>query len=151
MRKTLSFLLCVILLSCMAACAYAQTVPCPEAHLILTVPDDWRLVPLTGKSDPGLCLLLENGDLTLSVYIDDTDGLLPDSFQVFTGGDTESTTVTYSGVRMTCVAGTSDEGDYRIYTWLDRRDQVQFYFLITGSSRSSRGLIEDIMGSIVFE
>ena len=52
---------------------------------------------------------------------------------------------------MTCVAGESDEGSYRIYTWLDERDQVQFYFLITGGSKAGRGLIEDIMGSIQFD
>ncbi len=151
MRKFPAALCCVLLLVCLFSCALAQTVPCPEAHLVLTVPDSWTIVPLTDQDDPGLCLLLESGDLTLSVYIDDTGGLLPDSFQVFTGNDTESTIVHYGGVEMTCVAGESDEGSYRIYTWLDERDQVQFYFLITGGSKAGRGLIEDIMGSIQFD
>lgn len=151
MRKLTAALCCVLLLVCVLSCALAQTVPCPEAHLSLTVPDDWKIVPVSEKDDPGLCLLLENGDITLSVYIDDTGGLLPDSFQVFTGDDTESTLVNYGGVQMTCVAGESDEGSYRIYTWLDERDQVQFYFLITGSFRAGRSLIEDIMGSIQFD
>lgn len=151
MRKISAALFCVILLCFFASCAAAQTVPCPQAHLTLTVPDDWRVVPLTGAEDPGLCLLLENGDITLSVYVDDTGGLLPDSFQILTGDDTESTLVSYGGVQMTCVAGTGAEGTYRIYTWLDERDQVQFYFLITGSSRASRSLIEDIMGSVRFD
>ena len=145
-RKKLS-LLCVILLSCLVSCAFAQTIPCPEAHLVLTVPDNWEIIPVGEKDDPGLCLLLENGEMNLSVYVDNTGGL----FEVFTGDDTESTTVNYGGVQMTCVSGESDEGSYRIYTWLDERDQVQFYFLITDSSRSARGLIEDIMGSIQFD
>jgi hypothetical protein len=89
--------------------------------------------------------------MNLSVYIDSADGLLQDSFQVLTGDDRESTEVSYAGVRMTCVAGESEEGAYRIYTWLDESSQVQFYFLITGTPRSARGLIEDIMGSIVFD
>ena len=148
LRKTLPLLLCTILFICAVSGASAQTVPCPKAHLYLNVPDDWSLVTPSGNDDPGLCLLLGNGDITLSVYIDDIGG---DPFQIFTGDDTESSGVTYSGVRMTCVAGRSSEGDYRIYTWLDERNQVQFYFLIVGGSKASRGLIEDIMGSIVFE
>lgn len=151
MRKKLSAVLLVLLLLCLAPGALAQTVPCPRAHLSLTVPEDWVLVPLDGTEDPGLCLLLENGDMNLSVYIDSADGLLQDSFQVLTGDDRESTEVSYAGVRMTCVSGESEEGAYRIYTWLDESSQVQFYFLITGTPRSARGLIEDIMGSIVFD
>ena len=148
MRKRLSVLLCVFLFSCMVTGALAQSISCPEAHLVLTVPDDWNRGSLSGKDDPGLCLLVGNRDLTLSVYIDDTGGLLPDSFQVFTGDDTESFSVVLSGMQMTCVAGKSSEGNYRIYTWLDRRNQVQFYFLITGNTGASRSLIDEIMNSI---
>lgn len=151
MRKKLFVLLCAGLFACMASCACAQTVSCPEAHLSFNVPDSWRPVPLEGKADPGLCLLLESEGLSLSVYVDDAGGFLPDAFQILTGGDTESKSVTYGGVKMTCVAGTGSEGDYRIYTWVDEQDQVQFYFLITGTARSARGLIEDIMGSIEFD
>ena len=151
MRKRLTPLCCAFLLCCSASGALALTVPCPEAHLTLTVPDSWTLVPLEEKDDPGLCLLLETGEISLSVYIDETGGLLPDTFQVFTGDETETSVVHYGGVEMTCVAGRNDDGTYRIYTWLDEKDQVQFWFLITGSSGSGRGIIEDIMGSIQFD
>ena len=103
-----------------------------------------RIVIGISPDDPGLCLLLRGDGLTLSVYVDDTGG-----FQVFTGDDTESSVVYCAGIEMTCVSGRSGEGDYRIYTWPDLRDQVQFYFLITGSSKSSRRVIENIMDSIV--
>ena len=144
MRKALSFLLCLFLTAGLISVANAQSVSCPEARLTFSVPDSWISDPLPGPDDPGLCLLLRGDGLTLSVYVDDTGG-----FQVFTGDDTESSVVYCAGIEMTFVSGRSGEGDYRIYTWSDLRDQVQFYFLITGSSKSSRRIIENIMDSIV--
>ena len=151
MRKCCVALLCVLILSALVSCSLAQTVPCPEARVTLTVPDTWTIIPLAGRADPDLCLLLESKDVSLSVYAADTGGLVPESFQVFTGDETEHFTVTVSGVEMTCVAGTNDEGEYRIYTWLDRRSQIQFWFLITGHPEASRRMIEEIMDTLIFE
>ena len=81
----------------------------------------------------------------------DAGGLLPDAFQVFTGDETESGTVTFGKKEMSFVAGNNDDGDYRIYTWLDQRNQVQFYFLITGHLKASRKTIEEIMKSLDFD
>jgi len=150
-RKTLLFVLCLLAVLVLSVSACAQTVPCPEARIILTVPDTWTAVPRTDQDDPDLCLLLEGKDLTLYVYASDAGGFLPDAFQVFTGDETESSVVTLSGMEMTCVAGRSAEGDYRIYTWEDRRNQVQMYFLIISRPDASRKAIDDIMNSIVFE
>ena len=76
---------------------------------------------------------------------------MPEAFQVFTGDETETFTVTLSGVEMTCVAGENEEGNYRIYTWLDRRSQVQLWFLVTGNPKASRKVIEEIMDTLIFE
>ncbi len=150
-RKCLVLLLCAVLLTGLVSCALAQSVPCPEAHLTLTVPDSWKLVPLTPADDPDLCLSLKDKNISLSVYVVDAGGLLPDAFQVFTGDETESGTVTFGKKEMSFVAGNNDDGDYRIYTWLDRRNQVQFYFLITGHQKASRKTIEEIMKSLDFD
>ena len=52
---------------------------------------------------------------------------------------------------MAYVAGKNSDGDYRIYTWTDRRSQVQMYFLITARLKSSRQTIDEIMDSLRFD
>ena len=148
MRRSCAAVLCAILFSCIFTCASAQTVSCPEARLSLTVPDSWVSVPLTGQDDPDLRLLLDGGDLTLSVYTADSGS---DTFQVFTGDETESYSLVLSGVKADCVAGRNAEGYYRIYTWLDKRTQVQFYFLVTGPEAAARDVIDEIMSSLLFD
>ena len=151
MRKVPAAFLCAVLLVCAVSGASAQVVSCPEAHLSMTVPDSWTVVPLYNSGDPDLCLLLQDEDISLSVYVSDAGGLLPDTFEVFTGDETESGTVVLGGVEMSYVAGKSSEGNYRIYTWLDRRNQVQFYFLITANQKASRKTIDRVMNSLEFE
>lgn len=151
MHRFFTVLLCSILLICTVSSASAQVVSCPEAHLILTVPDSWTIVPLSDTDDPDLRLFLGNEDLTLSVYVADAGGLMPDAFELFTGDETESGTAVLGGMEMTYVAGESNDGHYRIYTWLDRRNQVQMYFLITAHQKSSEKEIDKVMQSIRFE
>ena len=52
---------------------------------------------------------------------------------------------------MTYVAGQSSDGNYRIYTWTDRRNQVQFWFLVTANQKASRKTIDRVMNSLEFE
>ena len=151
MRKVPAAFLCAVLLVCTVSCASAQVVSCPEAHLSMTVPDSWTVVPLSGSGDPDLCLLLQDDNISLSVYVSDAGGLLPDAFEVFTGDETESGTVVFGGVEMTYVAGQSSDGNYRIYTWTDRRNQVQFWFLVTANRNASRKTIDRVMNSLEFE
>jgi len=150
MRKFRLFLLCSFLAVCLVSCALAQSVSCPEAHLVLSVPDPWTVIPLSAADDPDLRLLLEGGDLTLAVYVTDVGGILPDSFEVLLGNETESGTDVRSGKKMDYVAGTAEEGDYRIYTWLDQRNQVQLYFLIYGQPQAALETIIGILDSIEF-
>ena len=110
MRKVPAAFQCAVLLVCEVSGASAQVVSCPEAHLSMTVPDSWTVVPLYDAGDPDLCLLLEDEDISLSVYVSDAGGLLPDAFEVFTGEETESGTVVFGGVEMTYVAGQSSDG-----------------------------------------
>lgn len=151
MRKALAALLCGILLIGSVSCAAAQSVSCPEAHLTLTVPDSWTNIPLYDSGDPDLCLILQGADQTLSVYVSDAGGLMPGAFEVYTGDETDSGTVVFSGIEMDYVAGESSEGNYRIYTWLDESNQVQLYFLITGELSSARKVIKRIMNSLEFQ
>ena len=67
MRKVPAAFLCAVLLVCTVSCASAQVVSCPEAHLSMTVPDSWTVVPLSGSGDPDLCLLLQDNNISLSV------------------------------------------------------------------------------------
>ena len=115
MHKFRLFLLCSFLAVCLVSGALAQSVSCPEAHLVLSVPDPWTVVPLSPADDPDLRLLLEGNDLTLAVYVTDVGGVLPDSFEVWLGNETDSGTDMRSGKKMDYVAGTAVEGDYRIY------------------------------------
>ena len=105
MRKVPAAFLCAVLLVCAVSGASAQVVSCPDAHLSMTVPDSWTVVPLYNSGDPDLCLLLQDENISLSVYVSDAGGLLPDAFEVFTGDETESGTVVFGGVEMTYVAG----------------------------------------------
>ncbi len=151
MRKRWVLLLCAVILSGMLSAASAQTVSCPDAHLTFTAPDSWTVIAPADPEDPDLRLLLRGDDLSLSVYVAESGGLPPDSFLVFTGDETESGSVTVSGMDMFYVAGQSSEGDYRIYTWPDRSNQVQLYFLITGRLKPARKAIDEILSSLVFE
>ena len=94
---------------------------------------------------------LDGKDLSLSVYVAENGGLAPDAFALFTGDETESGTVRLDGVEMAYVAGKNSDGDYRIYTWTDRRSQVQMYFLITARLKSSRQTIDEIIDSLRFD
>ena len=151
MRKFRIFLLCALLSLCLVSCALAQSVSCPEAHLVLSVPDPWTVIPLTAADDPDLRLLLEGDGMNLALYVTDVNGVLPDSFQVYLGNETDSGTDLRSGKQMDYVAGTAPEGDYRIYTWLDQRNQVQLYFLVSGRSPSAPEIIDTILDSMEFD
>lgn len=151
MRRFVLILLCVILAAGSVSCALAQSVPCPDAHLILTVPDSWILIPFPDTEDPDLRLHLEGDDISLSLYVADANGLMPDAFQVLVGDETESGDILVGDVEISYVAGESADGEYRIYTWVDRRNQVQMYFLITGRSKTARQTIEEIIQTLVFE
>lgn len=151
MRKWTVSLLCILLLCGSVSCSLAGPVACPEAHLVLTVPDSWRNVPLSSADDPDLYLLLEGDGISLSVYIADAGGLLPGAFQVFTGDETDSGTLTVQGVEISYVAGENSDGAYWIYTWTDRRSQVQLYFLVTGNRQAARSSMNEIIHSLRFE
>ena len=151
MRRIPAAFLCFTLLTCMVSCASAQVVSCPDARLKLSVPDSWIIVPLSENDDPDLRLLLEDDGVSLSVYVADTGSLLTGVFDVFTGDETESGSVVLSGIEMDYVAGESRDGSYRIYTWQDSRNQVQFYFLVTAHQKKAGKTIDRIMDSLIFE
>jgi len=150
-RKLPAFFLCVLLIFSLVSGAAAQSVPCPQARLTLTVPDSWKVVPLKSSDDPDLCLLLSGKGISLSVYVSDASGSFPDAFQVFTGDETDSGTVTLGGREMFYIAGKNEDGDYRIYTWVDRKSQVQFWFVVTAKPKTAQKTIDEIMNSLKFD
>ena len=108
------------------------------------------MIPLSEADDPGLRLFLASEDVTLSVYVDDIgeeSGM--DIFEVFTGDETQSGTMTVAGVDMDYVFGSGEDGDYRIYSWLDRSSQVQLYFLVNAHPGASSGVIDEIINSLI--
>ena len=151
MRRFCLILLCVFLAAGTVSCAFAQSIPCPDAHVILTVPDTWILIPFSESVDPDLRLYMEGDDISLALYVADVNGLMPDSFQIYVGDETESGDMTVGNVEISYVAGESEDGDYRIYTWVDRRNQVQMYFLITGRSKAARKVIDEIITTLEFD
>ena len=67
MRRCLASFICVLLLAGAVSFAQAQSISCPEANVILTVPDSWTAVPLSASGDPDLRLLLD-GECAKDLY-----------------------------------------------------------------------------------
>ena len=146
--KRLTGLLLVLLLVFSLSAALAQRVECPVGGFSVTLPDHFVEVPVSPGSD--LCFYWHGNKLTVQSYAI-YQGEVTETFEVLTGNETDSGTDLRSGKQMDYVAGTATEGDYRIYTWLDQRNQVQLYFLVSGRSDAASPVIDAIMDSIAFD
>jgi hypothetical protein len=145
MKKLFSLLLLAAFLLC-AATALAQTVPVPQASVVLTLPDTFTPVPPSPGDDRSLILQLSDGTVDLAVYVSYAGTGTP--FLVLTGDETEYGPVTINGMEMQYTRGNDESGAYASYSWLRGPDSVTLYFVWSGNDTSALRLISEIMNSI---
>ncbi len=151
MKRKLAFLLLLLLLPVCLSGASAQTFFCPEAAFTMTVPDDFVQLTISEADDPDLRLLLENPEMTLSVYVSFSAAGSPDDlFQVFSGNETESGSLLIDGREASYVFWNEGASSCFLYTLTDRTNQIQFYFFSTGRQDLAREVISAIIQSVVF-
>lgn len=146
------FALLVLLAVCLAvSAAPAERVLCPVGGFSLDLPDSFVEQPLSGDV-PDLCFYWKSDRLSIQAYVlylGEVAG--SDLFQVLTGMETDSGTCVRGGVNMIYASGVDADGAYRLYSWMDRGNNVALYFYFMEGDASAPDLIEDIMGTISFD
>ncbi len=145
-------ILLVLLVCCLSfSTALAGRKPCPVGGFSLNLPDSFTEQPLSGEA-PDLCFYWKSDKLSIQAYVlylGEVAG--SDLFQVLTGSETESGTVSLAGVNMLYASGVDALGAYRLYSWMDRGNNVTLYFYYKEGDASAPGIINDIMGTISFD
>lgn len=145
-------ILLVLLVCCLSfSPALAQRKPCPVGGFSLDLPDSFTEQPLSGEA-PDLCFYWKSDRLSIQAYVlylGEVAG--SDLFQVLTGSETDSGTASWGGVNMLYASGVDAGGAYRLYSWMDRGNNVTLYFYYTEGDASAPGIINDIMGTISFD
>lgn len=131
--------------------ALAQTVSCPVGGFSLELPDSLTEQPLSAE-DPDLCLRWEGGGLSVQAYasyLGEVAG--SDLFQILDGTETESGTVSFGGMNMIFASGTDFSVAYRMYSWMDRGNNVILYFYYPEGDTSGPAAAEAVMETISFD
>ena len=152
-RRLSMFFLCLLCLVWMAFPAVSlasQSVTCPEAGLILTVPDDFEVVPLSPEDDPDLRLLLESKRLSVSVYVSFVGSAMTDPQSwVLTGDETDTGVRKLAGKKLVYVSGNSDGESYYTCFWLCRGSGASLDFRwIEKNAKKAKKTVEEILSSI---
>lgn len=117
----------------------------------MEVPDDFLELPISDQDDPDLKLLLENSDMTISVYVSYSSGGGADVlFQVFSGNETESGSVPVGSRDASYVIWNEDSAACFLYTLTDQMNQIQLYFNSVGRPDLAREVVSSIIQSITF-
>ena len=147
MKKRIASLLFVACLL-FTVSGLAQTVTCPSAGVMLTLPDHFAEIPRSPMDDPNMIVQYTDGATTLAVYISYAG--TNNSFMVLTGDELEYGPVLVNGTQMQYARGLDEYGPWITYSWMRAQDAVQLYFVWTGSDDAALKLISEIMASIVF-
>ena len=147
MKKLIASLLFLSCLLC-AVSGLAQTVACPSAGFVLTVPDSFNEIPHLPMDDQNLVLRYSDGSLDLAVYVSYAGANNP--FLVLTGDEIEYYPVTINGMNMQYARGLDEYGPYATYSWMRAQDAVTLCFVWYGSDDAALRVINDIMYSIAF-
>ena len=146
------FALLVLLAVCLAfSAAPAERVPCPVGGFSLDLPDSFVAQPLSADV-PDLCFYWKSDRLSIlayALYLGEVAG--SDLFQVLTGTETDSGTCVRAGVNMIYASGVDAGGAYRLYSWMDRGNNVALYFYFAEGDVSAPAVIDEIMGTISFD
>ena len=104
-------ILLVLLVCCLSfSPALAQRKPCPVGGFSLDLPDSFTEQPLSGEA-PDLCFYWKSDRLSIQAYVlylGEVAG--SDLFQVLTGSETDSGTVSLGGVNMLYASGVDAGG-----------------------------------------
>ena len=147
MKKLIASLLFVTCLL-FAVSGLAQTVTCPSAGVMLTLPDNFTEIPRSPMDDPNMVVQYTDGATTLTIYVSYAGG--NNSFMVLTGDELEYGPVIINETQMQYARGLDDYGPWATYSWMRAKDAVQLYFVWTGNDEAALKLINEIMASIVF-
>ena len=141
------FLVLVLALSI----ALAQRVECPVGGFSVTMPDHFAEQPLDAGA-PDLCFYWKGKKLTVQAYVTEMgEYSFSDLFQVMTGNETESMSVTVNRMNMYYCAGTDSGGAYVMYSWADRGNYVAMYFYYPENDPTVLKTVDSIMNSIAFD
>ena len=146
--KKCLIVLCAAWLGLPVLAAAEQSVSCPEAGILLAVPDSFTLAPLP-EEDPDLCLLLESRKMTVWLYVTFVGNVSSDSLpQVLTGDETDMGVRLLSGREVQYIAGTGEDFSYYTCCWMNGRDGVTLDFHYTGKTSKAMPVIEEILASL---
>ncbi len=151
-RRCLAAALALLVLAVPVFASAAQVASTPVGGFSLTLPD--RFAPQSYSQDeaPDLCFFWRDNSISIqayAVYLGEVAG--SDLFQVLTGSETDSGLITLNGMPMLYAAGSDLNGNYFMYSWMDRGNNVTLYFYYPEGDRSARETIENIMASILFD
>ena len=147
MKKMIAFLLFAVCLLCSVS-GLAQTVTCPSAGIMLTLPDNFTEIPRSPMDDPYMVVQYTDSATTLAVYVSYAGA--NNSMMVLTGDELEFGPVLINGTQMQYARGLDEYGSWATYSWMRAQDAVQLYFVWTGNDEAALKLINDIMASIMF-
>jgi len=146
-KKYVALLLASLLLFA-AIPALAQEVSCPAGGFTLTLPDSFSAVsPL--PQDQDLVFAWQGGGISVQGYATAMSGKVRfnDLYQILTGQETESGSLTIRGVDMLYARGSDQRGPYSLYIWMHKNVRVELYFYY--QSRSDLLDIDEMIHSLV--
>ncbi|MBO7661810.1 MAG: hypothetical protein J6U01_00385 [Clostridia bacterium] len=147
MKKIIALLLASLML-CAAIPALAQEISCPPGGFSLTVPDSFSPVsPM--PQDQDLVFAWQGGGISLHGYATAMSGKVRfnDLYQILTGQETESGSLTIRGVDMLYARGSDQRGPYALYIWMHKNVRVELYFYY--QSRNDLLDIDEMIHSLV--
>ena len=145
-------MLAVLLVCCLAfSSALAQRRACPVGGFSLDLPDSFAEQALPAGV-PDLCFYWKSDSLSIQAYvIYEGEVAGSDLFHVLTGTESDSGTTRIAGMNMLFASGVDSGGAYRMFSWMDRGNNVTLYFYFPEGDSSAPGIIEGIMSSISFD
>ena len=152
MKRLITSLLLLIVLTLSLSAALAQSVSCPTGGFSLVLPDSFAEQPFSSREAPDLCFYWRDSRITIQAYasyLGEVAG--SDLFQVLTGSETDAGLVMLNGMNMLYAAGADPSGAYIMYSWMDRGNNVSIYFYYPADDASCPGTIAEIIGSITFD
>ena len=148
--KRIAGLILVMVLVFSLSSALAQRISCPDGGFTVTLPD--HFVAESTGGDPELCFYWHGSKLTVQAYASPLGEVAgSDLFQVLTGSETESGTVSVNGMNMLYTRAEDSSEISICYSWMDRGNNVTLYFFYSASDPSVQKTVDSIISSIAFD
>ena len=149
--KRIAALLIMLALLFSLSSALAQRVSCSVGGFSLTLPNHFT-EESPDPADPELCFFWHGSKLTVQAYASPLGEVAgSDLFQVLTGSETESGTVSVNGMNMLYTRAEDSSEISICYSWMDRGNNVTLYFFYSASDPSVQKTVDSIISSIAFD